>query len=110
MSANDKELLSSMAGDRSRFGEMVNQLAFGMGDKVHLFTKERDTIEMTDFIYPRMYGMSRSTDIMFVYPREAIEKTEEINFTVEDLDLYTGEVRFKMETVKIKNQPKLSFR
>lgn len=110
MSKNNKELLSVAPKSRNEFGQMVNQLAFGMGDKVHLYTQSKDTLEMTDFVYPRMYGMSRSTSIMFVYPRDTEKLKEDyLNFTIEDLGLYTGEVKFKIGTEKIKIEPELSF-
>jgi len=110
MSKNNQELLSTAPKNRNEFGAMVNQLAFGMNDKVHLYTQSKDTLEMTDFIYPRMYGMSRATTIMFVYPREKKALQEDyLNFTIEDLGLYTGEVKFKIVTNKIKNEPQLNF-
>jgi hypothetical protein len=108
MSRNNKELLSTMPKDRQDFGALVNQLAFGMRNKVHLYTSKKDTIEMLDYNYPRMYGMSRSTTMLFVYPKEEkYLKEEYLNFTVQDLGNYTGEVKFKVPTEKIKNQPKL---
>jgi len=87
---------------------MVNQLAFGMGEKAHLYNQQKDTIELADFIYPRMYGMSQSTDILFVFPREKqYLKKEYLNFTIEDLGMYTGEVKFKVAIDKITNEPKI---
>lgn len=110
MSKNNKELLSTAPKNRNEFGAMVNQLAFGMRDKVHMFTQEKDTLEMVDYVYPRMYGMSKSTTMMFVYPREHEKiKDEFINFTIQDLGLYTGEVKFKIQTDKIINEPQLAF-
>ena len=109
MSKNGQELLSNTPKNRQEFGAMVNQLAFGMGNKVHLFTPQKDTIALLDYNYPRMYGMSQSTNILFVYPRD--EKSlegEYLNFSIEDLGTYTGEVRFKIKTNKIKNQPTLT--
>ena len=50
MSQNNQELLSTAPKNRNEFGAMVNQLAFGMGDKVHLFTQSKDTLELADFI------------------------------------------------------------
>lgn len=110
MSKNNQELLSVAPNNRNEFGAMVNQLAFGMNEKVHMYTPEKDTLEMVDFIYPRMYGMSRATTIMFVYPRdkESMKETY-LNFTVEDLGLYTGEVKFKINTENINNEPRLNF-
>ena len=108
MSKNNKELLSVAPKNRNEFGAMVNQLAFGMNEKVHVYTPSKDTLEMADFIYPRMYGMSRATTIMFVYPRDKNTLNEPyLNFTIEDLGLYTGEVKFKIMTDKIKNEPSL---
>ena len=111
MSRNNKELLSTAAKNRNEFGAMVNQLAFGMDQKVHLFTQSKDTIALADFIYPRMYGMSRATTILFVYPREeAKTNTKTLHFTIEDLGLCTGEVKFKIKTDKINHEPQLSFK
>ena len=119
MSKNNKELLSVAPKNRNEFGQMVNQLAFGMGDKVHVYTQSKDTLEMTDFVYPRMYGMSKSTSIMFVYPRdneklkastEHNRSDEYLNFAIEDLGLYTGEVKFKIKNKDINNEPTISFK
>ena len=111
MSKNNQELLSTAPKNRNEFGAMVNQLAFGMDEKVHLFTQSKDTLDMVDFIYPRMYGMSRATTIMFVYLKNKEKLKEDyLNFTIEDLGLYTGEVKFKVATDKINNEPELAFK
>ncbi len=110
MSKDDKELLSVAPKTRNEFGTMVNQLAFGIGNKVHLFTQEKDTIELADFVYPRMYGMSRSTDILLVYPREERKLIGgDLSFTIEDLGIYTGEVNLKIPIKNINSEPKLKF-
>ncbi len=110
MSKNNQELLSSVAQNRQQFGGMVNQLAFGMEDRIHVFTPQKDTIPMADYIYPRMYGMSKATTLLLVYPRDKklLEETY-FNFTIEDLGMYTGEVKFKIPTEIIKKEPKLRF-
>jgi hypothetical protein len=110
MSQNNKELLSTTPKDRNEFGAMVNQLSFGMEQKVHLYTPSKYTVDMIDFIYPRMYGLSRATTIMFVYPRdEKALKESYLNFVIEDLGLFTGEVKFKIKTDKLINEPILKF-
>ncbi|MEW7277951.1 hypothetical protein ABW636_05095 [Aquimarina sp. 2201CG1-2-11] len=110
MSKNDHELLSNVAGNKQKFGAMVNQLAFGMEQKVHLYTPQKDTIEMVDYIYPRMYGMSRATTMLLVYPREEKVTNEEfMTLTIEDLRFYTGEVKFKIPTTIFNNEPRLRF-
>lgn len=111
MSKNNKELLSAAPKNRSEFGEMVNQLAFGMREKVHLYTISKDTIEMTDFIYPRMYGISKKTSMLFVFPREENKLQEDyLNFTIQDLGLYTGDVSFKIASKQLKNELEILFK
>lgn len=111
MSKGQQELLSTAPKNRQEFGAMVNQLAFGMRDKVHLFSQQKDTLEMLDYVYPRMYGMSRATTMLFVYPRDSKYLHDEyLNFTIEDLGIYTGEIKFKTLVKKIVNEPKLSFK
>lgn len=110
MSKDGQEILNGVAGDRAKFGQMVNDLAFGMEEKVHLYTPTKDTLTMADFIYPRMYGMSNATSIMIVYPRDKKYMNQDyLNFTIEDLGLDTGEVKFKIATEKLNNEPKLNF-
>jgi len=109
MSLNGQELLSNVVRNKAQFGQMVNDLAFNMDEKVHVFTPEKDTLAMTDFVYPRMYGMTNSTTILIVYPRDKnYLKEDYLNFTIEDLGLYTGEVKFKVRTQPLKNEPKLN--
>lgn len=110
MSKNRKELLSNVVGDKAQFGQMVNDLAFNMDEKVNFYTAEKDTLIMIDFIYPRMYGMTNETTIMLVYPRdEKYLKEDYLNFTIEDLGFYTGEVKFKINTSPLKREPQLNF-
>ncbi len=110
ISKNGQELLSTTPKNRNEFGQMVNQLAFGMGNKVHLFTQKKDTIDLIDYNYPRMYGMGGTTTMLFVYPRNQKHlKGEYLNFIIEDLGMYTGEVKFKISLKEINNQPKIEF-
>lgn len=108
-SRHGKALLSN-AADRQGFGRMVNQLSFGMGEKVHLYTREKDTLTLLDYHYPRMYGMHPSTNMLFVYPREeAYLNSEYLVLSIEDFGLNTGDLKFKFKTDKIKKEPQLHF-
>ncbi|PHS08073.1 MAG: hypothetical protein COA88_07205 [Kordia sp.] len=111
MSSNNKELLSSLPKNRAEFGIMVNDLAFGMKEKVYLINQQKDTIMMLDYVYPRMYGMSKSTNILFVFNKNEDKiKSEYLNFTLSNMNIETGDVKFKIPTKIIENQPKLSFK
>ncbi|MGP1994260.1 hypothetical protein D9V96_020435 [Zobellia laminariae] len=106
---NGQEVLNGMAGNSNKFGTMVNQLAFGMREKVHVFSKTKDTVELADYIYPRLYGMGGNTSMLFVYPRDKkLLKNDFFNITIEDIGLNTGEVGFKIPVKPIKNEPVLT--
>lgn len=109
ISSNGKELLSQ-SPNRESFGEMVNQLSFGMADKLNLITEKRDTIPLQDYAYPRLYGMGNSTDLLLVYEYDPkMENQEFIRLTIKDLGFGTGEVAFKIPTKSFKEQPQLKF-
>jgi len=110
ISANGKELLSQKAQNRAEYGAKVNQLAFGMANNVILTDQKRDTLALLDYTFPRTYGMGRSTNLLLVYEndRKAMQQ-EHLFLTIKDLGYGTGEVSFKIDTKKIKQQPRLKF-
>lgn len=110
MSANGKELLNQKAQNRAEYGAKVNQLSFGMADKVFLTDQQKDTLALLDYTFPRTYGMGRSTSLLLVYENdhEAMQQ-EHLFLTVKDLGYGTGEVSFKIDTKKIRQQPRLKF-
>lgn len=110
MSQNDKELLTGVVNDKSKFRQIVDDLAFRVNEKVIFSTSSKDTVDMIDFVYPRMYGMSNSTSFMLVYPRERIiQDSEYLNLTIKDLGFHSGDVKFKFNTKSILNEPQLRF-
>lgn len=110
MSANGKELLSQNIQNRAEFGAKVNQFSFGMADKVTLTNQKRDTLPLLDYVYPRMYGMGASTEMLLVYEKhQKTMQQDYLFFTIQDLGYGTGEVTFKINTKKIKQQPQLNF-
>lgn len=110
MSGNDTELLSVVIKDRQRYNDMVNQLVFGMNQKIVLISPEKDTLKMLDYVYPRMYGMSKSTNLLLVFPRDPkfLDKPY-LNFTILDFGMETGDVKFKLDPKVIKKEPTLNF-
>jgi len=110
MSGNNAELLSLVIKDRQRYNTMVNQLVFGMNQKIFLISPEKDTLKMLDYSYPRMYGMSKSTNLLLIFPRDPkfLDKPY-LNFTILDFGMETGDVKFKLDPKRIKKEPTLNF-
>lgn len=99
ISQGGKEILSH-ASDKQKFGMLVNQFAFGMGEDAFLITAEQDTLPLVDFIYPRYFGMAPSTDILFAFKREE-NPTEQLRFELGDFGMSTGSTRYKFDTKDI---------
>jgi len=109
-SVDNKDLLSTIPKSKAEFSAMVNQLSFEMDKKIHLYTPKKDTLGIEDYIFPRTYGMNKATTLLLVYPRDRkILEAEYLNLTIEDLGIETGEVKFKIPTEIIKNEPNISF-
>lgn len=106
VSLQGKEILSS-AADREWFSNMVNTLSFGMNDYVSLVNKEFDTLKLITYQCPRTYGMSASTDVLFVFEKKDLKPNDILTLKIDEFGLYTGDVRFKTKVRNIKNVPKL---
>lgn len=108
LSKNNKALLSQQMKDQQEFGAMVKKLSFGMNQNIFITTKEKDTVRMSDYIYPRLYGLSKNTSMLLIFPKKDIENSEHIKLTIKDIGFQTGEVSFKYNTQILKNEPTLA--
>lgn len=110
LSKGGNELLSAIPNDNNEFGEMVNQLSFGMNKVIHLYSSKKDTIQLVDYVYPRMYGLSKSTELLLIYPRDPkITNAESFTISIDDIGLKTGEVKFKFNTSIVNEELKINF-
>lgn len=109
ISKNNKELLNSFQNSNKSFSELVRELSFEMGSKLRLLTEKRDTIEMIDYVYPRMYSLTNSTTLMVVFPvNESVKSSADVKLVFDDIGFNTGKVSFIFNTKKLLNPPELS--
>jgi|TARA_R110002020_G_scaffold103640_3_gene242841 hypothetical protein len=109
LSHNGRDILTSLPRSKNEYGSLVNTFSFGMRDIVHLYTEDNDTLPLYDFNFPRMYGLSKATSVLLVYPKPKKMENNYFFLSIEDFGLQTGEVRFKLKKDKIENQPTLNF-
>jgi hypothetical protein len=107
VSLKGEEVINNYVNDRVIFGNMVNELSFGLKDKTILITSEYDTLYPIDMHYTRFYGMKKSSDVVYVYDCNNLEKFDWIKIVVEEFGLRTGRISFKFNGEDIKNIPKL---
>ncbi len=109
VSAGGKEVLNAFGGDKQKFGQLVDQLAFGMQDLVTLTNSAADTLQMMDAHFARTYGAARSSDVLLVFDKGLFHKNDQLKFTIEDFGLRTGRIIFRFETNDIINTPNIDF-
>jgi hypothetical protein len=107
LSANNTEALTpSNSGDK--YSELVQTLSFRMHDYVTMTTSASDTIPVGDFMLNRTYGLSQSTDILFVFNREKSNDQEWVQFNLNEFGLNTGNQRFRFSVKKLEDAPHLA--
>ncbi|HEY9045016.1 MAG TPA: hypothetical protein VIN08_03940 [Ohtaekwangia sp.] len=107
LSANDKEALHQSTGDQ--YSDLVQTLSFRMNNYVTLTTSANDTIPVGDFMLNRTYGMSSSTDLLFVFNKEKAKDKEWIQFNLNEFGLGIGNQRFRFETDDLEDIPEVTF-
>ncbi|WP_412560641.1 hypothetical protein [Winogradskyella sp. MIT101101] len=111
ISKDNQELLSAIPESISDFSTLSNKLSFEMDESIFLITTRKDTLDMVDYLYPKMYGATRSTSILFVFHRDK-EKMDNQNlyFVIKNIELGTGEVKFKLDSEILNYYPRLTFK
>ncbi|MEP5363803.1 MAG: hypothetical protein ABJQ37_08190 [Reichenbachiella sp.] len=106
LSSNNKNALYE-SGSYDRFSENLQTLAFRMDQYANLTTSKSDTIPVGDFIYPRMYGMSSSATVMFVFNREKINEADWVSFNLSEFGMGSGNQQFRFDVDDLEQVPKL---
>lgn len=109
LSKNNKEALHQVEGGMDQYSELVQTLSFRMPSYVTLTTSAQDTIPVGDFIMNRTYGLSQSTDLLFVFSKAKSKDKEWLQFNLNEFGLGTGNQRFKFLTKDVERVPKLKF-
>jgi hypothetical protein len=107
LSHDNKEALHQV-GDQ--YSEMVNTLSFRMGEYVTMTTAASDTIPVGDFMLNRTFGMSTSTDVLFVFDREKSKGQEWVQFNLNEFGLGVGNQRFRFKTKDLEDAPGIDFK
>ena len=109
LSANNQEIINQSIGNKEIFEKAVKQLAFGMNEHVYMVNSEKDTIPPTDYIYPRMYGGSPATSLLFVFNKDKLQHTDYMDFCLNEFGFGTGNQKFRFRSKDINNTPQLKF-
>jgi hypothetical protein len=108
LSRDGKEALHQVGG-MSEYSELVQTLSFRMANYVTLTTASADTVPVGDFILNRTYGLSQSTDLLFVFNKEKTIGKEWVQFNLNEFGLGAGNQRFRFRTKDLEELPGIDF-
>lgn len=109
LSRNNREALHAAGGGMEHYSSLVQTLSFRMADYVTLTTAVHDTIPVGDFILNRTYGMSSSTDLLFVFSRKDVKDSPWVQFNLNEFGLGIGNQRFRFKTSDLNQAPGIDF-
>jgi len=101
------DLLNQYAQNREQFGSLVNELSFNMSQYTYLLTDQQDTLYLLDAVFPRLYSMSQSTDILLVFKNPIPQVEEYYDIKLKDFGFSTGNTNFRFYKKDINNTPHL---
>jgi len=107
MEVGGQDALYGTSTGQSDFSSKLQALSFAMADYVNLTTSSQDTIPVADYAFPRTFGLSKSTNLMFVFSKEKMQGKEWISFNLNEFGLKSGDQRFRFKLSDLENIPKL---
>lgn len=97
-----------------KFSDVLQTVSFRMSEYAYLTTSNKDTIPLADFSYMRLYGMSRSTDVLMVFENKKAKNTAKhtdwVQLNINEFGAEIGDIRLRFKTNDINNIPKLQFK
>jgi len=106
ISGKGQEILNHVVHDKNKYSQLVNNLMFGMNDRIRLIIPAVDTLELVDVHSPRFYGVAPASQLTCIFKNERKE-TSSLYLEIDDPGLYTGDIRFEFLRRDIKKLPKL---
>ncbi|MEQ8627857.1 hypothetical protein [Ekhidna sp.] len=108
LQAGEQDALYGTAADQSDFSDKLQTLSFRMPQYINMTTAEQDTIPLADAYYSRMFGMSKSSDVLLVFNAEQVNDDEWISINSKEFGFKTGRRSFRFRLEDLRNTPKLT--
>jgi hypothetical protein len=109
LSRDNKEALHQV-NSRVDYSELVQTMSFRMPQYVTLTTTKQDTIPVGDFMLNRTYGLSASTELLFVFSRTKAKGNSWVQFNLNEFGLGIGNQRFRFKTKDLEALPAINFK
>ncbi len=107
-SADKQDLLNVLqVQNYSKFSEILQVISYRMPTYAYLTTSQQDTIPLADYSYLRLYGMTRSTDVLLVFDKQKAQQTDWVQLNINEFGAGIGDVRLRFNTKDLESTPKL---
>ena len=93
---------------RNHYSETLQNLAFRMDQFVQMTTSEQDTIPLSDFAFPRLYGYGGSTQVLLVFSQSEVKEADWLQVSLQDFGIRTGKQHFRFYRKDLDRVPTLN--
>ena len=107
ISQNNAEILSNAIANKNTYKRTLHQLLNNMSQHVCLINDKNDTLNIVDYVYPRVYGQTNSTNMMFIFNKNPWDNTDFVKLCVNEFGLNTGTTKYKFLKKDLDNIPQL---
>lgn len=99
-----------LKGGLRQYRLLKENLIYGLSNQIVISTKSSDSIRITDYIYPRLYGLNHATNILFFFRREDVLKKDKIlTVNIKDVGIRNRKLRFPFDTEKLQRNMEIEF-
>lgn len=109
ISASDKNVLYSSSKGGHNFSDLLHKFAFRLNEYAGLSSSSGSEIRLVDFIYPRLFGASKSTSVLFVFEKANLQENDWVRFHLNEFGLGVGKLEFEFQTKDLIQSPNLQF-
>jgi hypothetical protein len=104
---NKHDLINGVSVNRAYFSALSQKLNFNLRDYVKVISNKQELV-IDDYVLPRLYEVSRSTNFMIAIKKERIAgQNFQIEFNFPELSFINSSVMFNKATIQ--NTPRLNF-
>lgn len=109
VSCNGKDLFSQQISGVG-FGELQKRVSFGLEQYVTLNDEQYHSYKLVDYSYPRLYGMTNSTNILLVFKNDASGTANDYKLIIKDfITDGSDQFLFTFHKTDILTAPELNF-
>lgn len=107
-SKNNKEAIRQL-GSFDRYSDMVSVLSFELPRFINLTTPQKDTVELSDYLFDQTYGASDANTVLLAFAKEKLQGKSVLHVNLSECGFGTGNLKFSFKKEDIDNVPQMKY-